>query len=1570
MSTDQLASDSRSISEVYGTVLIIAISFLTAMLLFGFGTFILGSIGGDTEDRITQDSMFEMEDRLAEISGSQVDANTQFSFPDTDGDDLETMPDHGTVNVTVEATEELDYLRASSETNSTEFDVGTVKHETGDGIVTAYQGGAMIRQQGDFSTMLTDPPFDYDGTMVAFDFVDTTSMPAAHPGQEITARTNVEGAQAFSEEIEDLLSPKWSYIGEGDFIAPINVTVTIETEYYEAWEEYAEEGMTESPDSVETDGSAVEMTFYGVGTERQPPRYEANEILYAGIAGNVFEGWNRFNQNSTVTESDEGFKIERVTGGSDAVQKQQLAFYDEKVESWVILGDSNDDGYKNVPPNLNRYAWFDILNHKEYPDVEQPKPIESVYRQGSQYQEYEFNSSHEDTPICVVAYGEQVDEDNNMVEHLETCAANLDVPNPVEYMPTELNISFQGDDYDFVVGNSDDVKLTIENVGLVDSTTQHDVGLYYEDGGRQILANYTRSENISDKTSGEHFEVGDSHDFAMEWEPFNESIDTLYAVVGQQDTDSVSVNVTDTGPHLDITVEEDTPDVVTPGDSLTVNTTIENSASAGAENAEVVMEDESGDIVDLTRVDVGAGEKKTVELNWLAPLEGFEGEELTVEVQDSSETHEVSPDDVANFVVNDVNPGVATSDDGLDVTVEVGNDGAVPGDEDVILIVDGETLDGTQAADVTNTTLNSGETTELTLSWDGAPELASGDANQVTVEVGDDSKTAGYDVEGQLDIAIDDIDPSPELHERAGDTDITAPTIEQGDSVTVDATVRNIGDKEETQDVRFKDADGSLVEHKEITLSGEDEEEPSFTLSDTNESVTGNVSVHTDDASDEERILVDRHTPICDDVNYDTEDGYRLVETVDQLQCIDEDLTEDYRLANDIDAYGTMFWNDGEGFDPIGEMDGGQGGDAFEGDFDGQGNTIEGLTIDRFENGFVGLFGITAEFDGGSDVGEGVTIEDIVMDDISVRGKSVVGGVAGGAGGELGQISVDGYVESQYQQVGGIVGHGHDADLSNQLVSTATVEGTYPSEVDGEHPWGADNLGIGGIVGGTGFNTDVSTAYSRATVRGNSAVGGITGWTSDFDSTNEQMYWVEGHVELTGDRKLDEIGRSDLDDNPKAGAIAGRMELDSDNFEDSVYSDENYRSIGEQEADADDIPLSPADMKGPQVLPDDRPDSFYENYPGVTRDDAEGTMANLDWDIWEPVYDFNATTGEIENEDYPRFQWQAEAEGAFQVDDVDSAEKVKEGEELDLTVTIKSTYTDNETQNVLLRDGDGTPLDAHSTSIEGSAFGESETKIIDLTWDVGFDVEGAQELIIETDDQQVLHEVEVEPIEDPEFEIAGVSTEDNDSESGDEIEVEVDLENTGGDGTQVVILEREDENGEYRYLTHDDVSIEGGESESVTLDWQTRAQDGGNNSLQVRTLGDTERLDLYLVPQAPAEFTIDSVSTNDPVLAGQTLTVEATITNEGNLEGEPLVSLSPIGEDNALDVTRVKLDGGESDSVELVWNTPIPSVAAVEVDTGDDMMTKEVEILSPTADDIGFGNPLDIDVDLIEFDDS
>ena len=105
-----------------------------------------------------------------------------------------------------------------------------------------------------------------------------------------------------------------------------------------------------------------------------------------------------------------------------------------------------------------------------------------------------------------------------------------------------------------------------------------------------------------------------------------------------------------------------------------------------------------------------------------------------------------------------------------------------------------------------------------------------------------------------------------------------------------------------------------------------------------------------------------------------------MIYDLTQLQAMENNLSWDYQLANNIDAADTSNWNAGAGFDPVGTN-----GTKFAGTFDGAGYTIDSLTIDRSTTDYVGLFGYT----------NGATVQNVGLTNVDVTGDDKVGGLVG-----------------------------------------------------------------------------------------------------------------------------------------------------------------------------------------------------------------------------------------------------------------------------------------------------------------------------------------------------------------------------------------------------------------------------------------------------------------------------------------------------------------------------------------------------------------------------------------------
>ncbi len=189
--------------------------------------------------------------------------------------------------------------------------------------------------------------------------------------------------------------------------------------------------------------------------------------------------------------------------------------------------------------------------------------------------------------------------------------------------------------------------------------------------------------------------------------------------------------------------------------------------------------------------------------------------------------------------------------------------------------------------------------------------------------------------------------------------------------------------------------------------------------------------------------------------------AYMWVHDVNGLQGMSANLAGHYALSGDIDARDTILWNSGAGFVPVGS-----GGAPFTGLFDGLGNTIHGLRIDRGTSNHVGLFGA---------LDDAAHVRNVSLAGGFVAGYDHVGAIAGRNAGTLTNVEVAGTFSGR-DFVGGLVGS-----------NSGTIADSYATgAVSGS------NQAIGGAVG-TNSGT-ISRSYATGSVAGLWDTGGLAGY--------------------------------------------------------------------------------------------------------------------------------------------------------------------------------------------------------------------------------------------------------------------------------------------------------------------------------------------------------------------------------------------------------------------------------------------------------------------------------------------
>ena len=107
------------------------------------------------------------------------------------------------------------------------------------------------------------------------------------------------------------------------------------------------------------------------------------------------------------------------------------------------------------------------------------------------------------------------------------------------------------------------------------------------------------------------------------------------------------------------------------------------------------------------------------------------------------------------------------------------------------------------------------------------------------------------------------------------------------------------------------------------------------------------------------------------------------ISTLNHLYWITQNSSEwdkYYIQTANIDAFSTSSLNDSSGFSPIGNNS-----TQFTGSYDGDGYTINGLTIADSSTNHIGLFGYT----------NGATIQDLGVTNVNITGQYYVGALVG-----------------------------------------------------------------------------------------------------------------------------------------------------------------------------------------------------------------------------------------------------------------------------------------------------------------------------------------------------------------------------------------------------------------------------------------------------------------------------------------------------------------------------------------------------------------------------------------------
>ncbi|MCS4037236.1 hypothetical protein GGQ01_002316 [Salinibacter ruber] len=495
---------------------------------------------------------------------------------------------------------------------------------------------------------------------------------------------------------------------------------------------------------------------------------------------------------------------------------------------------------------------------------------------------------------------------------------------------------------------------------------------------------------------------------------------------------------------------------------------------------------------------------------------------------------------------------------------------------------------------------------------------------------------------------------------NSGDFDGSEQTVGFGNEISVDLSLSPSEVNVVVSGTITAELDDSTVEGAEVSIfrAGENSGEAlGSTTSEMGGAYEVSFSTLAPDAPDELRIEAKENrfadasltVGFSESVSRDVALPSIEISTVDELQAIqtNQDFPLDgfYVQTADIDASATANWNGGKGLSPIGD-------DviSFTGTYDGNGFTIEKLTIDRSDENEVGLFG-HMERDG--------IIQDVTLVNASVSGSINTGGIVGESKGELLNSKYNGNVASG-SVVGGLIGRNDEGRVYGSVaegsiigdrnvagglvgrntgevqnsVASSSVEGGDSnigglvginsegeignSEATGDVTGGSE---VGGLVGQNEAGT-VNSSTAKGTVEGNNRVGGLVGYNSETRNEGGTVVTSYGTGSVSGDEGVGALvgvnsGDSDITESYAVGTVSGNRDTGG-------LIGVNGASISSSYWDTETTGQSDGVGRG-------SPDGTT----GLTTSEMQGNSAEENMD----GFDFQ-NTWRVVMGDYPALQWE------------------------------------------------------------------------------------------------------------------------------------------------------------------------------------------------------------------------------------------------------------------------------------------------------------------------------------------
>lgn len=237
-------STGRGVSETFSVVLLIGITVIGTTVLLAFGGPALDQNRKAAEVGQAEHALSQFDSQASEVAlGDGSVQSVDLGFTANDGS-LQVHPDRGWIRV--------DHVNASNGAAETVVNttLGAVTYEHGETTVT-YQGGGVWRSDGKGSTMISRPEFHFRNDTLTLPIVRTAGDGSVHSDLQITRQgPPVRKFPDRAAGLENKLNNS-------------KISVTVHSEYYEAWGRYFEE-RTEGQVFLDHDRETATVLFLAV----------------------------------------------------------------------------------------------------------------------------------------------------------------------------------------------------------------------------------------------------------------------------------------------------------------------------------------------------------------------------------------------------------------------------------------------------------------------------------------------------------------------------------------------------------------------------------------------------------------------------------------------------------------------------------------------------------------------------------------------------------------------------------------------------------------------------------------------------------------------------------------------------------------------------------------------------------------------------------------------------------------------------------------------------------------------------------------------------------------------------------------------------------------------------------------------------------------------------------------------------------------------------------------------------------------------------------------------------------